>query len=137
MRVPITTVFLALLILLTTQFQVAAAADRSAPEVNQLFDHVIPKGLLRDLYNQALSTFHEYIELEGSLPGEGSPQQHQQYPGEFRLKLFPQGKSRSEEHLSAEGSYRLAPDSDQREFTLRFKSTKKSPRPVTPNDEVI
>lgn len=134
MRVLITTVFLALSILLTTQFQVAAAADRSAPEVNQLFDHLIQKGLLRDLYNQALSTFHEYIELEGSLPGEGSPQQQ---PGEFRLKLFPQGKSRSEEHLSAEGSYRLAPDSDQREFTLRFKSTKKSPRPVTPSDEVI
>lgn len=134
MRVLITTVFLALSILLTIQFQVAAAADRSAPEVNQLFDHLIPKGVLRDLYNQALSTLHEYIELEGSLPGEGSPQQQ---PGEFRLKLFPQGKSRSEEHLSAEGSYRLAPDSDQREFTLRFKSTKKSPRPVTPNDEVI
>ncbi len=134
MRAFINTVFLAIPILLTTQLQVAAAADRSAPDVNQLFDHVIPKGLLRDLYSQALSTLHEYIELEGNLPGEGSPQQQ---PGEFRLRLFPQGKSRSQEHLSAEGSYRLAPDSDQREFTLRFKSLKKSPLPVIPRDEVI
>jgi hypothetical protein len=53
---------------------------------------------------------------------EQDPSQRQ--AGEFRLKLFPQGKSRSQEHVSAEGSFRFAPDGDQREFTLRFKSSK-------------
>ena len=88
----------------------------------------------RDLYNQALSTLQEYVELEGHLPGEGSSRQQ---AGEFRLKLFPQGKSRSQEHVSAEGSYRLAPEDGQREFTLRFKSSGNSRHPSLPNDDVI
>jgi hypothetical protein len=130
----IATIFLAAPILLTTQFQVAAAADRQAPETNESLERVVPNGFLRDLYKQALSTLQDYIEWEGNLPGEGSSRQQ---AGEFRLKLFPQGKSRSGEHLSAEGSFHRAPDSDQSEFTLRFKSSKKSPHPVIPNDEVI
>ncbi len=130
----IITIFSALPLLLTTEVRVAAAADRPAPEANELLEQVVPNGLLRDLYNQALSTLQEYVELEGHLPGEGSSRQQ---AGEFRLKLFPQGKSRSQEHVSAEGSYRLAPEDGQREFTLRFKSSGNSRHPSLPNDDVI
>ena len=130
----IITIFSALPLLLTTEVRVAAAADRPAPEANELLEQVVPNGLFRDLYNQALSTLQEYVELEGHLPGEGSSRQQ---AGEFRLKLFPQGKSRSQEHVSAEGSYRLAPEDGQREFTLRFKSSGNSRHPALPTDAVI
>ncbi len=130
----IATVFLAAPMLLTAEVPAAQAAERQDKQASEFFDQVVPKGLLRDLYNQALSTVQEYVELEGSLPGEG---QSRHQAGEFRLKLFPQGKSRSREHVTAEGSFRLSPDADQREFTLRFKSTRDSPPGPSPSDDVI
>lgn len=120
--------------LLTAESSVVAAADRHTLEARELLDEIIPKELFRQLYSEALSTFHEYIELEGKLPGEGSSRQQ---AGEFCLKLFPQGKSRSQEHMSAEGSFRVSPDSDQREFTLRFKSSPAPQPPPRTNDDVI
>lgn len=92
---------------------------------NEAFDKTMPESLLRGLFDQALATLQEYVEVEGTLPSD-EPRRS----GEFRLKLFPQGKSHSQDHLSAEGSFRLAPDADQQEFTLRFKSSKNPPRPV-------
>ncbi|MBX3369777.1 MAG: hypothetical protein KF793_05240 [Nitrospira sp.] len=127
-------IFLAGPLLLAAGAPVAAAADRPTPKASELLDEIIPKELFRHLYSEALSTLHEYIEMEGKLPGESST--HQQ-GGEFRLKLFPHGKSRSQEHLSAEGSFRVAPEADQPEFTLRFKSFKKASPPARTNDDVI
>ena len=129
----IVTCFFATSILLVAKMHVAAAAESQGPQASELFDHVIPKDVLRHLYNQALSTFQEYIEVEGTLPGESSSQQQ---TGGFRLKLFPQGKSRSPEHVSAEGSFRLSPDADPKEFTLRFKSSRTPQRPPLADDVI-
>ncbi|MEK6803480.1 MAG: hypothetical protein AABZ34_12560 [Nitrospirota bacterium] len=71
--------------------------------------------------------------MEGTLPSH-EPRR----AGEFRLKIFPQGKSLSQEHLTAEGSFHLSPDAEQQEFTLRFKSSKHPSRPLPPvTDDVI
>jgi len=105
------------------------AAPRDVPrplEAVESFEGTTPDSLLRGLYDQALGALQEYIEIDGSLPQDGETQAQ---GGEFRLKVFPQGKSRSQEHLSAEGSFRLSPDPGQQEFSLRFKSSK---RPSTP-----
>lgn len=126
--------------LLLTATPLSAAEDHALPVeelrrpvVNDVFDRTMPGSLLRGLFDQALATLQEYVEVEGTLPSD-EPRRS----GEFRLKLFPQGKSRSRDHLSAEGSLRLAPDADQQEFTLRFKSSKNPQRPVPPlNDDVI
>lgn len=104
------------------------------PDLNESFEQAVPYNLLRGLFNQALSTLHEYLEVEATLPGGG--QTHQQ-AGEFRLKLFPQGKSQSQEHMTAEGSFRLSPDADEQEFTLRFKSSKPSQRSVPPSGDIL
>ncbi len=129
------TVFLAALIVPATDSYAAPAEDQHRPTPNESFEQLFPSGLFDELYSHALSTLQDYIELEGNLPGEGSSRQQ---AGEFRLKLFPQGKSRSQEHLSAEGSFRLSPETDQQEFTLRFKASKNPPHPLlSPNDDVI
>ena len=84
---------------------------------------------------QPRAAVQEYIEFEGRLPEDGDTQAR---AGQFRLKLFPQGKSRSEEHLSAEGSFGLSPVAEQQEFTLRFKSSKHPSRPLpSVTDDVI
>lgn len=120
---------------LATDGHASPAEDQSRPSTTESFEQIIPNGLLRGLYSQALSTLQEYIEVDGTLPRNGLSRQQR---GEFRLKLFPQGKSRSQEHLSAEGSFRLSPETDQPEFTLRFKSSKNPPHPLlAPNGEVI
>ncbi len=120
---------------MATDGYAAPAEDQSRPAPNESFEQIIPTWLLRGLYSQALTTLQEYIEVDGTLPQEG-PSRPQS--GGFRLKLFPQGKSRSQEHLSAEGSFRFLPETNQQEFTLRFKSSKNPPHPLlTPNDDVI
>lgn len=88
--------------------------------------------LLHGLFDQALATIREYVEVEGNL---SSPESRR--TGEFRLRLFPQGKSRSQEHLTAEGTFHLSPDTDQQEFTLRFKSSKPSQRQDTRSGEFL
>ena len=112
-------------LLQAVQSQAAPGDTAQTPDSIESFDPPTPDGL-RNLYNQALAALQEYIEIDGSLPQDGETQAR---VGEFRLKVFPQGKSRSQEHLSAEGSFRLSPDPGQQEFSLRFKSSK---RPSTP-----
>ena len=112
-------------LLTAVQSQAAPGDTAQTPDSIESFDQPTPDGL-RSLYNQTLAALQEYIEIDGSLPQDGETQAR---VGEFRLKVFPQGKSRSQEHLSAEGSFRLSPDPGQQEFSLRFKSSK---RPSTP-----
>ena len=99
---------------------------------NDLLDKTKPEHLLHELFDQALARVREYVEVEGNLPALESRRS-----GEFRLKLFPQGKSHSQEHLTAEGSFSLSPDADQQEFTLRFKSSKPSQQSVPPSGEIL
>ena len=127
---------LAALLLLATP--VYAANDRPLPGTDlgrvasDPLDKTTAEKFLRGLFDQAWATIQDYVEVDGSLPSQGS-----QRSGEFRLKLFPQGKSRSEEHVTAEGLFHLSPESDQQEFTLRFKSSKPSPRSVPPSGDIL
>lgn len=109
-------------------------ADFPALDSRDLFDQAISSNPLQGLFAQALATLHNYVEIETTLsPDEPSRRR----AGEFRLKLFPQGKSRSQDYLSAEGSFRLFPDADQQEFTLRFKSSKHPQQPLPPLDNDV
>ncbi len=119
----------------TTIGYAAPGEGQHRPDHYESFEQIAPNELLRGLYSQALTTFQEYFEIDGTLPRDGSSR-HQ--AGEFRLKLFPQGKSRSREHLSAEGSFRLSPENDRQELTLRFKSSKHPQGSLLPpNDDAI
>ena len=42
-----------------------------------------------------------------------------------------------QEHITAEGAFRLSPDTDQQEFTLRFKTSKNPPHPLPPLSEDV
>ncbi len=119
-------------LLSAVQSQAAPGDTAHAPDSIESFGLPTSDGL-RSLYNQALAALQEYIEIDGSLPQDGETQAQ---GGEFRLKVFPQGKSRSQEYLSAEGSFRLSPDPGQQEFSLRFKSSKRPPA-SQPSGDII
>ena len=99
---------------------------------SDLFAKTTPEKFLRGILDQALATMQDYVEVEGSLPSPDT-----RPSGEFRLKLFPQGKSHSQEHVTAEGSFHLSPDADQQEFTLRFKSSKPSQGSIPPSSDIL
>ncbi len=99
----------------TTGLHAASNGDEHSSDQGTACAGLIPEKLLCDLYNQAVATLRNHVEIDGSAA---------QRTGEFRLKFFPQGKSRSQDHLSAEGSFNLSPETEQHELTLRFKSSK-------------
>lgn len=129
----IVTLFLASPFLAALDSHAAPGEELPAPNSTESFDQTILTNLLQDLYNRAHAALQEYVEIDGALPQDG---QIQGQAGEFRLKLFPQGKSRSQEHVTAEGSFRLSPDPGQQEFTLHFKSSI-GPQASQANDDII
>ncbi|CAE6725045.1 MAG: hypothetical protein H8K06_17320 [Nitrospira sp.] len=117
----ISSILITALFLSTTSLHAALSDEPRNSDQGIVCKGLMPERLLCDLYSQALATLREHVEINGMLPGNGSTGPRK---GEFRLKFFPHGKSRSQEHLSAEGSFNLSPESKEPELTLRFKSSK-------------
>lgn len=86
----IVTLFCAAPLLTSGEGHAAPADTPPAFDAIERFEESIPHNLLRGLYDQALAALHEYIEIEGNLPGDGETQAR---AGEFSLRLFPRGKS--------------------------------------------
>ncbi|MBS0169043.1 MAG: hypothetical protein JSR62_01705 [Nitrospira sp.] len=100
----------------------ASDGDLRKSDTGASCNGLMPEQLLCDWYHQAIATLRDHIEIHGRLPADSSTGQRS---GAFTFKFFPQGKSRSQEHVSAEGSFNLSPETDQPELTLRFKSSKR------------
>ena len=92
------------------------------------FEEAFDKHVLRSLLNRAIDAVEDHIELTGKLR---SGAQTGDREGRFELRLYPQGKSRSDEHVGAEGSFRFSPEAGNHELNLRFKSSKPSSRSTT------
>ena len=96
-----------------------AEAEPFNPEAP--FQQGLTTGLLRSLLNQAFDRLEDHIEIMGTLdPGQGR----------LQFKFYSEGKSKSNEHLGAEGSFRVAPDGGQHDWHFKFtlpKDRKNSP----------
>lgn len=81
------------------------------------FEQAAVKSALRSLINQALDLIEDHIEVKGNLrPNEETEEQQ----GHFQLKLYPHGKSQSDDHLSAELMFRSSPDDHHLSFDLKL-----------------
>jgi hypothetical protein len=96
-------------------------ADEGTFDFDQPFDIAVSKQFLRSMLNRALDVVEDHLEWGGNIR-RGAQEGDQE--GRFELKLYPQGKSHSEEHVGAEGSFRFSPEAGNNEFILRFKSSK-------------
>ena len=77
--------------------------------------------LLESVLGQALAALDEHFELSGSL----DPDTQKNDPKKaLRFKFYPNGKSKSDEHIAAEGWLGPSTDSSQEEFHFRFSVPK-------------
>jgi hypothetical protein len=98
-------------------------SDEGIFDFNLPFEEALNNHVLRSLLNRALDAVEDHIELNGKLrSGDASGNQE----GRLELRLYPRGKSHSDEHMGAEGSFRYSPDAGNAELNLRFKSPKPS-----------
>lgn len=93
------------------------AGEPKAFEPDQPFKQGMSQRLLESLLSQTLEVFSEHLEISGSLDpdlGDGDRKQG------LRFKFYPEGKSKSEDHIVAEGWLGPSEDSHQRELHFRF-----------------
>jgi hypothetical protein len=112
-------VLLVVVALIPVESRAAELFDSEEP-----FNQAITKNLLRSFLNQALDVLDDHLEIVGSLsPDEkqGNRQQH------LKFRFYPQGKSQSNESVTAEGWIDQAPQSDQQDFHFRFSLPKPAP----------
>jgi hypothetical protein len=88
------------------------------------FNQAITKNLLRSFLNQALDVLDDHLEVTGSLNPREKQGNRQQY---LKFRFYPEGKSKSNESMTAEGWVDQAPDSSQQDFHFRFSLPKPAP----------
>jgi hypothetical protein len=95
------------------------------------FEQATAKSALRSLLNQALDLIEDHIEFKGNLrPNEERGEQQ----GHFQLKLYPHGKSQSDEHLSAELRFRSSHNDQHLSFDLKLPKESSSSQPYLPEN---
>ena len=103
----------------------AAGAEPFDPDAP--FQEGLTTSLLRSLFNQAFDQLEDHIEILGKLdPDDGKGDRQ----GHLQLKIYPEGKSKSDEHVGAEGWFHVAPEGGQQDWHFRFtlpKDRKNSP----------
>ncbi len=92
-----------------------AHADTFDPD--QPFEQALSTSLLRSLLNQALDRLEDHVEMSGNLSANDTTPDR---PRHLRFKFYPDGKSKSQQHLSAEGWLRATPESGQLDWHFRF-----------------
>ena len=73
--------------------------------------------LLESFLGQALEALDEHFELSGTLDSDAQQNDRKKT---LRFKFYPNGKSKSHDHIAAEGWFGPSTDSRQDEFHFRF-----------------
>jgi hypothetical protein len=116
------------LALMPTESRASELFDSEEP-----FNQAITKNLLRSFLNQALDVLDDHLEITGLLNPDQKHGDRQQY---LKFRFYPEGKSKSNESVTAEGWIDQAPHSSQQDFHFRFSLPKPAPQqvPSTPPD---
>lgn len=94
--------------------------DQGGFDFDQPFDEAMAKGVLRSLLNRALDVIEDHVEMRGKLRHGGRTGEEE---GRLELRVYPRGKSRSGDHVAAEGWFRFSPGLLNNEMTFRFRSS--------------
>jgi hypothetical protein len=92
--------------------------------------------LLESFLGQALAALDDHVEMSGSLdPDAPQPRDGNK---SLRFRFYPNGKSKSEDHIAAEGWFGPSTDSRQDEFHFRFRVPKSlSESQTSPSENVL
>lgn len=104
------------------------ASEPESFDSDQPFQQALTTSLLRSLLNQALDRLEDHVEMSGNLKPDGTNGDQRRH---FRLKFYPEGKSKSDQHFAAEGWFHFSPEAGQQDWHFKFKlpegHSKKSP----------
>jgi hypothetical protein len=104
-------------VLVITLSTPAWAGESGGFDPDKPFNEAFSQRWLRSFLNQALDAFEDHFEITGNLnpdSGEGDRTNKMQF------KFYPEGKSKSNDHVTAEGWFGPSKDSLQDEFHFRF-----------------
>lgn len=97
----------------------AAEAEPFNPDAP--FQQGLTTSLLRSLLNQAFDRLEDHIEIMGKLDSGDVKGDRQ---GHLQFKFYPEGKSKSDQHVAAEGWFHVAPEGGQHDWHFRFRLPK-------------
>lgn len=98
-----------------------AAGETFDPD--QIFRQALSRQFLESLLNQAQEVIDEHLEISGHFE---SSKDGLEPNGALRFKFYPDGKSKSSQHFSAEGWFGPSRDAQQQELHFRFALPKSS-----------
>ena len=104
----------------------AWAAEGGGFDPDQPFKEAFSQRWLRSFLNQALDAIEDHFEITGNLNPDSSEGDR---TNKLQFKFYPEGKSKSNDHVTAEGWFGPSKDSRQDEFHFRFAVPKSSSKP--------
>lgn len=115
-------------ILVCLMFLPVRAGATEPFDAEQPFQESVTKNLLHPFLQEAMKMLEDHFEITGSINQESKPGD-----GRRRLKFrfYPEGKSKSDESITAEGWIDQSPDSRQQDLHFRFSL----PRSATQSTE--
>jgi hypothetical protein len=108
------------------------ATEEESFDLDQPFKQALTSNLLRSLLGQALDKLEDHVEITGNLNADALRDDEGRH---FRFKFYPEGKSQSDQHLTAEGWFRFSPEAGQHDWHFKFELPKDHPKKLPPQLE--
>ncbi|MBX3329433.1 MAG: hypothetical protein KF722_03450 [Nitrospira sp.] len=108
------------------------ATEAESFDPDQPFDQALTTSVLRSLLNQALDKLEDHVEITGNLSSDALKDDEAKH---LRFKFYPEGKSQSDQHLTAEGWFRFSPEAGQHDWHFKFELPKDHPKKLPPQFE--
>ena len=106
------------------------ATEAESFDPDEPFTQAMTAGVLRSLLNQALDRFEDHVEISGNLHSDKTKGDRGK---RLQFKFYPEGKSRSDQHFTAEGWFGSSPESGRYDWRFQFRQpedrSKKDPSP--------
>lgn len=106
------------------------ATEAESFDPDQPFNQALTTSALRSLLNQALDRLEDHVEISGNFNSDDTKGDQGKH---LRFKFFPEGKSKSDQHFTAEGWFGSSPESGQYDWRFQFRQpddrSKKHPAP--------
>ncbi|HEX5545507.1 MAG TPA: hypothetical protein VFX10_08420 [Nitrospira sp.] len=94
------------------------ATEAESFDLDQPFNQAMTAGVLRSLLNQALDRLEDHVEISGNLHSDGTERDGEKH---LRFKFYPEGKSKSDQHFTAEGWFRSLAESGKYDWHFQFR----------------
>jgi hypothetical protein len=90
--------------------------------------------LLESFLGQALQALDDHFEMSGNFDADAESNDRKRT---MRFKFYPNGKSKSKDHVAAEGWFGPSKDSREDEFHFRFSIPKSLSEPLSDQPEQV